>query len=80
METTLHLDDELVHAAEKRAADRGLTLERLVEEALREALREEQRASPGPFKSQWVTVEGRSVPEVDLSDRSALLDRMEGRS
>ena len=76
--TTLSLDDDLIQAVESRARRTGRTPDQVIEHVLREALLEK---SPGKsYKLRWVTVEGHPQPGVDLDDRSALLDRMEGRS
>ncbi|HEX7181402.1 MAG TPA: hypothetical protein VF756_06135 [Thermoanaerobaculia bacterium] len=80
MRTVLEMDDELVRAAERRAADQGVTLDELVEGVLRIVLHEEEKTSAKPFRLRWVTVKGQLPPDVDLSDRAALIDRMEGRA
>jgi Arc/MetJ family transcription regulator len=77
MKTTLNLDDRLLREAKKRAADRGTTLTRVVEDALRDAL---QERTPTGFKLTLTTVRGTRPPAVDVSDRDALYDFMEGRS
>ena len=78
MRTTLDLDDALLAAARERAARRGTTLTAFIEEALAAAL------APAPprgkrFKLRWKTHRGRLLPGVDIADRDALLDAMEGR-
>jgi hypothetical protein len=76
--TTLSLDDDLIQAVESQARHTGQTPDQVIEHVLREAL---LTKSPGkPYKLRWVTLEGHSQPGVDLDDRSALLDRMEGRT
>jgi hypothetical protein len=45
MQTTLRLDDELYRRAKVAAAEQGMSLTRLVEEAIRERL---NRAAPAP--------------------------------
>lgn len=49
MRTTLVLDDRLVKAAKRRAADSGTTLSEIVNDALREALRPTSDVVP-PFR------------------------------
>lgn len=49
MRTTLVIDDSLLRKAKQHAARVGLSLSGLVEQALREALRE-RKASSGPFR------------------------------
>lgn len=78
MRTTLDIDDTVLRAAKRRAAETGRTLTAVVEEALRELLRREREPDTG-FELQWKPVKGGAQPGVDLTDRDALLDRMEGR-
>lgn len=77
MKTTLNLDDRLVRQAKKLAAERGVTLTSIVEEALRGVLVEPSR--PRPYRFRMRTVKGTRPPEVDIADRDALYDWMEGR-
>lgn len=78
MRTTLNFDDDLIRAVKQRAADTGKTMTAWIEDALRETLAREQ-ASRGDYKLHWRTVHGRILPGVDLTDRDALIDRMEER-
>jgi len=78
MRTTLDLDDELMRAVKRRAADTGRTLTSLIESALRDLLRREAEA-PGSYRLEWPVVEGRALPGVDITDRDALYDRMDER-
>jgi len=76
MRTTLNLDDELMRAVKQRAAEVGSTMTQVIEEALRDHLsRDRQRDQP--FDFHWVTVKGRALPGVDVTDRDALYERME---
>ena len=78
MKTTLNIDDRLARAVKRLAAERGVTMTQVVEEALRAAVL--PPADPeGPFHLEWVTVRGRKPPDVDIADRDALYDHMEGR-
>jgi hypothetical protein len=77
MRTTLNLDDELMRTVKRIAADTGRTITSLVEEALRELVRRE-RGSSAKERLQWKVVKGGAQPGVDLDDRDALIDRMEG--
>ena len=79
MRTTLDLDDALMRAAKRYAAQTGRTVSSLVETALRELL-SQVRKKKSPYVLRWVVVDGGAQPGVDLVDRDALLDRMEGRS
>ena len=78
MRTTLDLDDSLLRAAKKAAAEEGTTLTRLIEEALR--LRLLPPPSSGkPFRLKLLVKRGRLRAGVDLADRDALYERMEDR-
>jgi hypothetical protein len=78
MRTTLDLDDALVRKAKGRAADEGTTLTALIEEALRRYLTPAP-ATSRPFRLKLLTKRGRLVPGVNLADRDALYEQMEGR-
>jgi len=49
----------------------------VIESALRQALMESRKA-PAQFRLEWKTVRGNRIPGVDISDRDALYERMEG--
>ena len=74
MKTTLNLDDELLREAKKHAADRGTTLTRFVEEALRGALDEEPPSEPYVF--DFPTHHGGPFL-VDPADRDAVYDLLD---
>ena len=76
MRTTLDLDDSLIRAAKRRAAETGRTLTALIEAALRELLRRED-VPAASHKFAWTIVEGGAQAGVDLDDRDALLNRMD---
>jgi hypothetical protein len=79
MRTTLDIDDRLLRAAKKRAVDDGEPLTRVIERALRVYLNPPRR--PGRrFRLQLLTKKGRVLAGVDLADRDAIYERMEGRS
>ena len=78
MRTTLDLDDRLLVAARRRAAEQGKTLTAFVEEALAGALAPRPR-SARPYRLEWRTHRGRLMPGVDVADRDSLFDAMEGR-
>ena len=77
MRTTIRLDDEVFRAYKRRAAERGTTLAREIEEALRAGLHE--RSEPGaepPFET--LVFDGdRSPALVDLNDNRALQDLLD---
>ncbi|HEX2162482.1 MAG TPA: ribbon-helix-helix protein, CopG family [Thermoanaerobaculia bacterium] len=79
MRTTLNMDDELMRQTKQRAIERGVTLTALIEEALREHLRREGERAQAVWRLRLVTVGGAPRPGVDLDDRDALYERMEGR-
>jgi hypothetical protein len=75
--TTLNLDDHLLRSAKKEAAERGVTLTSLIEDALRAALATQQGRSD--YNLCLPVVKGRRPPAVDVSDRDAVYELMEGR-
>lgn len=79
MKTTLNLDDDLLRRAKSRALAAGKTLTAFVEDALRAQLtpRPERAA---PFVLRLPTERGTAPPAVDIADRDALYDAMEGRT
>jgi len=78
MRTTLDLDDALIRKAKGRAADEGTTLTAVIEHALRHYLAP-ARPTGKPFRLKLLTKKGRPMPGVNLADRDALYERMEGR-
>jgi Arc/MetJ family transcription regulator len=77
--TTIRLDDDVLREAKKRAAQRGISFTRLVEEALRETLARDRESEQDMEPVSLTTVGGSGVcPGVDLADSSSLLDVMEG--
>ena len=78
MRTTLSLDDDLMRVVKRRPAEAGRTVSSMIETALRELLRQEDRTDR-TYRLLWVTVPGGVQPGVDLTDRDRdkLLDRME---
>ena len=73
MKTTLILPDSLVRTLKRRAVERGTTLSDVVAEALRRGLQKEPETPLGPL-----AVYALGVARVDLSDRDALYQAMEG--
>jgi len=78
MRTTIDIDDRLLALAKRRAMEKRTSLRKVVESALRRALLEPGKA-PARFRLEWKTVRGNRIPGVDISDRDALYERMEGR-
>ncbi|MEW6270413.1 MAG: DUF2191 domain-containing protein [Thermodesulfobacteriota bacterium] len=79
MRTTLELRDPLLREAKKRAAEEGRTLTSVIEEALERFLHPSPGATGKPFRLKLLTRKGRPVPGVNVADRDALYERMEGR-
>jgi hypothetical protein len=79
MRTTLNLDDHLLRAARKRAAEEDSTLTAVIEQALRRHL-EPVASAPSGFRLELLTKRGRLLPGVDVDDRDSLYERMEGRA
>lgn len=77
MRTTIEIHDDLLRRAKRRAADEGVPLRAVVEEALRRHL---SGRGPGDgYTLRWSVESGRLRPGVDLDDRDALFDLMDGR-
>jgi Arc/MetJ family transcription regulator len=75
--TTVRLDDELLTAAKRRAAETGRTLTAVIEDALRRALaRPLERARPARPLPTFTGNGPRGG--VDLDDSAALLELMDG--
>lgn len=76
MRTTLDLNDELLRKAKERALKEGQPLRAVVEDALRSHL------NPRPATRYRLRlgrpVKGMIQPGINLSDRSRLLDLMDG--
>jgi len=77
MRTTIDLNDELLRAVKRLAADEGVSVRQIVENALRAHLK--GSVKQGQYKLRWRTEHGRLQPGVRLDDRDALFDLMEGR-
>lgn len=78
MRTTLDLDDGLLKAARRYAAEGGLSLTAVIEQALAGLLA--PRVTRGkPYQFRWKTDKGRSAPKVDIADRDQLHDFLDGR-
>jgi hypothetical protein len=79
MKTTLNLDDAVIRAAKERAARTDRTLTSIVEEALRQLIRQETEPVRG-YRFDAKPVKGRLRAGVDLSDRKSLYDTMDARA
>ncbi|MBI5488281.1 MAG: CopG family transcriptional regulator [Deltaproteobacteria bacterium] len=79
MRTTLDIEDSVLRAAKKRAAEDGISLTRFLEDALRRHL-EPPDPLRAPYRFRPLTRRGRLLPGVDLANRDSLHERMEGRA
>jgi hypothetical protein len=74
--TTLTLDDPLLRQLKKKASEEGRTLQAVTNDLLRRSL------APSPAKPYRLRLRGWKAAEqagVDLLDRDALFDLMDGR-
>lgn len=78
MRTTIEIDDRLLAMAKRRALQNRTSLREVIESALRRSLMESGKRSER-FRLEWKTVRGKCLPGVDISDRDALYERMQGR-
>jgi hypothetical protein len=77
MRTTIHIDDQLLRAAKKAAAESGRTFTALVEDALRQTLAARKAISSAPPFEIPSLDTGGTMPGVDLDSNANLLDIME---
>lgn len=78
MRTTINLDDDLLHAAKVRAAERRTTLTALIAQALRRELADDA-SSESQARVRLRTFAGDGVlPGVDLTDNASVRDAMDG--
>ena len=76
MRTTVRLDDHLLGDAKRRAAQRGVTLTRVIEDALRESLAREEFPPGDQSELPWLG-DGELLPGVDLADNVATRDLLD---
>ncbi len=77
MRTTIRLDDELLAAAKRYAADTGQSLTSVLDAALRQMLAQREQIQKRP-PVRLKTVTGRGPKRgVDLDDSASLLELME---
>jgi hypothetical protein len=76
MRTTIRIDDTLYRQVKARAAEQGRTVGKLIEDAVREAVKPRPRSTEllAPLP---VFGGGGTLPGIDLTDNAALLDAME---
>ena len=78
MRTTIRMDDDLLRAAKRAAAESGQTLTVLIEESVRERLARRKPKSARRRVRLITDGSGGVAPGVNLDDSAALLDLMEG--
>jgi Ribbon-helix-helix protein, copG family len=77
MRTTLQIDDQLMKAAKKAAAESGRTLTSIIEDALRLALFNGKNGTESkPFRLPVFSM-GPPLPGVNLDSNAELLELME---
>lgn len=74
MQLTVEIDDELVRAVQKRAADRGVTVSAQVEEAVRKGLSPIVEDERKPITKLCTTGRGGLQPGINLDNMAATLD------
>ncbi len=75
MKTTLNIDDQVMAELKAEAARQGRTMSEMVETALRLLLRSRQKRGPVPVLPKFNS----GGAFVDIADRDALYQAMEGR-
>lgn len=73
----MRLNDALMERVRREAARRGTTLTALIEEGLERVLAGEPQDPPSRVLLPVCTRGGGTLPGIDLTDTSALLDLME---
>lgn len=77
MRTTIDIEAPILADLKALAAREGKTLGRIASELLARALADAQRRAPAPPPFRWTSQH--MGLGVDLADRDALLDAMDGR-
>lgn len=83
MRTTLNLDDALMREAKKHAAETGMTLTSVIEQALRRSLADEPQDAAGPrfrmpvFQGERGLAPGVTPADLHSNARLAELERAE---
>ena len=79
MRTTIRFDEQILVQAKKLAADRGITLTALLEDALRETVHRHKPAARRAKVRLTTAGRGGVHRNVDLDDTASLLNLMETR-
>lgn len=77
MRTTIRIEEDLLRAAKRRAADQGSTLTAFIEQAVRAELRREEEAERSEPLRIKPFGQGGVQPGADLYDNAALRDLMD---
>ena len=78
MRTTIRLDEKLLREAKRYAADAGMTLTAVIEEALRERLARKNSGAKARSVTRLHTAgRGGLRPGIDLDDSASLMDAMD---
>jgi plasmid stability protein len=75
--TTLAIEEKLLRRLKQRAADEGRSLQAVANDLLRQALARPAKRSP--FKLELQGWSARELPGVEIRDRDALYEVMDGR-
>ena len=70
------IEGDLLRQLKRRAAEEGRTLQRVVNDLLRQAVSAPKRSQ---YKLRWQAWDAELQPGVDLLDRDKLFDLMDGR-
>lgn len=76
MRTTINISEHLYRAAKARAAETSQTVSEVIEDAIRESLREKPEAK-APLAPLPVFGGSGVLPGIDLSDATALREAMD---
>jgi hypothetical protein len=76
--TTVRLDDALLHEAKLEARRRGETLTSLMQQGLRLVLANRRKPTRSRRRLPVSSASGGVRPDVDISNTSDLLDRLDG--
>ncbi len=76
MRTTLNIQDDLMRRVKRRAAETGVTITEVVEQALRASVAG-QVLRRNQYTFAWKPVPGRTLPGIDLADHDSLYEAME---
>ena len=80
MKTTIDLPEELLIEAKKKAAEERTTLRKLVTQGLRQVLDRDDGPGEVVREVRFVTVDGGLPPGLDVSDRAAMHEWLQGGS